>query len=43
VVRHELVGRIVKAYDDQSRERLASERTLAEARAARFVREGGVA
>lgn len=25
VVRHELVGRIVKAYDDQSRERLAAE------------------
>ncbi len=43
VVRHELVGRIVKAYDDQSRERLASERMLAEARASRFVREGGTA
>ena len=41
VVRHELVGRIVKAYDDQSRDRLAAERSVAEARAARFTRDGG--
>ena len=43
VVRHELVGRIVKAYDDQSRDRLANERATHEARTARFAREGGTA
>ena len=33
VVRHELVARIVKAYDDASRERLAAEKEAADRRA----------